>query len=202
MDRADLGSRVKDQLGQLLGGEPAGHRVTLAPAPGRVLQRLPRLREVAGERPGQDGPAESGAEQAERSARAKRVDRVAYALGGVVHVLQDAVAQDGVVARAVHHLEQPQDVPLHTADPVGDTGLGRAAFQREQGVGAGVDDGDPVAEPGDGHREVAGAATGVQHVQGVPADRLDPAVEGVLEDLPDHGGTEGGSGAQLVRHGS
>lgn len=93
------------------------------------------------------------------------------------------------------------DIALDTADPVGDPGLGRAALQREERVGAGVDDGDAVAETGDRHREVAGAAAGVQDIQGVPAGRLHPAVEGVLEDLPDHGGTEGGAGAQLVRHG-
>lgn len=80
-------------------------------------------------------------------------------------------------------------------------GLGGAALQREERVGAGVDDGDPMAEPGDRHREVPGAAAGVQDVQGVPAGRLDLAVEGVLQDLPHHSGTEGGAGAQLVRHG-
>ena len=180
-------------------------RGTGSPAPQRPAgsrERLPGLGEVPGERPGQDGAAESGGEQAERTGRAERVDRVAYALGGVVDVLQDAVAQHRVVTAALDHVEQAEDVALDAADPVGDPGLGGAALQCEERVGAGVDDGDPVAEAGDRHREVAGAAAGVQDVQGVPAGRLDLAVESILQDLPDHGGTEGGAGAQLIRHGS
>lgn len=149
---------------------------------------------MTGERPCQDGTAEPGGEQTERAGRPERRHGVAYALGGVVHVLQDAVAEHRVVPLALDHLEQAVDVALDTADPVGDPGLGGAALQREERVGAGVDDGDAVAEAGDRHREVAGAAAGVQDVQGVPAGHLHPVVEGVLEDLPDHGGTEGGAG--------
>ncbi|CAM5638711.1 hypothetical protein SGLAM104S_02450 [Streptomyces glaucescens] len=122
-------------------------------------------------------------------------DGVADALGRVVDVLQDAVAEHRVVAAALGHVEQAVGVALHSAHPVGDAGLGGAALQGEQRVGAGVDDGDPVAEAGDGHREVAAAASGVEDVQRLPARGLDPAVQGVLEDVPDDGGTEGGAGA-------
>ena len=117
------------------------------------------------------------------------------ALGGVVHVLQDAVAEHDVVAAALDHVEEAVGVALDAPHPVGDPGLGGAALQREQRVRAGVDDGDAVAEAGDGHREVAAAAPGVEDVERLPSRGLDPAVEGVLEDLPDHGGTEGGAGA-------
>ncbi len=106
------------------------------------------------------------------------------------------------MAAAVDDVEEAVDVTLHTAHAVGDAGLRGPALQREQRVGAGVDDGDAVAEAGDGHREVARAAAGVENVQGVAPGRLDLVVESVLEDLPDHGGTEGGAGAHRVRHGS
>ena len=79
------------------------------------------------------------------------------------------------------------------------------ALQGEQGVGAGVDHGDAVAEAGQGHGEVAAAAAGVEDVQRLPAGGLDPAVQGVLKDLPDHGGAQSGAGdgrAHRVRHGS
>ena len=112
------------------------------------------------------------------------------------------MAQHHVVAAALDHVEEAVGVALDAPHPVGDAGLGGAALQREQRVGAGVDDGDPVAEAGDGHREVAAAAAGVEDVQRLAPRGLDPAVEGVLEDLPDHGGTERGAGAHRVRHGS
>ncbi len=140
-------------------------------------------------------------QQAERARGAQRLDRVAHALGGLVDVLQDAVAEHRVETAAVDDVEQAEDVALDATDPVGHPGLGRAALQCEERVGARVDDGDAVAEPGGGHGEVARAAPGVQYVQGVPADRLGLTVQSVLEDLPDHGGTKGGAGARLVRHG-
>lgn len=152
--------------------------------------------------PGQDRATESGGQQTECSGRAERLHRVPHALGGVVHVLKDSVAEHGVVPTAPDHVEQAEDVSLDSVDPVGDPGLGGTALQREQRVGARVDDGDPVAQACDGNGEVARTATRVQYVQGVPAGRLDLAVESVFEDLPDHSGTEGGTGAQLVRHGS
>ena len=134
---------------------------------------------------------------------AQRGHGVAHALGGVVHVLQDAVAEHHVVAAALDDVEEAVGVALDAADPVGDAGLGGAALQREQRVGAGVDDGDAVAEAGDGHREVAAAAAGVEDVQRRPGPvALTRRSRASLQDLPDHGGTEGGAGAGMrVRHG-
>lgn len=100
------------------------------------------------------------------------------------------MAQHHVVAAALDDVEQVMDIALDAVDPVGHTGLGGAALQREERVGAGVDHGDAVPELGHGHREVAAAAAGVEDVQGIRPPLLGPAVEGVLEDVPDHGGTE------------
>lgn len=133
--------------------------------------------------------------------QAQRVDGVADALGRVVDVLQHAVAEHGVVATALDDVEQAVGVALNRAYPVGDACLRGAAFQGEEGVGTGVDDRDAMAEAGDRYGEVAGAAAGVEDVQGVAAGGLDPALQGVLEDLPDHGGTKGCARAQRVRHG-
>jgi hypothetical protein len=146
-------------------------------------------------------PPQARGEQAEGAGRTQGLDGVAHALGGVVDVLQDAVAEHGVVAAALDDVEQAVGVALDGAHAVGDAGLGSPALQGEEGVGAGVDDGDAVAEAGHGHGEVAGAAAGVEDVQGVAPGGLDPAVQGVLEDLPDHGGTKGCARAQRVRHG-
>lgn len=112
------------------------------------------------------------------------------------------MAQHRVVAAAFDDVEEAVDVALDALDPVGDVGLGGPAFQREQRVRAGVHDGDAVAEAGGGHRELAAAASCVEHVERLPAGGLDPAVEGVLQDVPDHGGTERSAGARRVRHGS
>ncbi len=112
MHRGDLHPGVGDQVGELVGGEPAGHRVALAPAASRVGERLPGLGEVSGEGAGQNGSAETGGEQAERAGGAQRLDRVAYALGGLVDVLQDAVAEHRVEAVALDDVEQAEDVAL------------------------------------------------------------------------------------------
>lgn len=151
---------------------------------------------------GEHGAAQARREEAENALGAQRVHHVAHAVGGVVHVLQDPVAQHDVVATALDDVEEAVGVALDTLDTVGDPGLGGPALQREQRVRAGVDDGDTVAESGHGHREVAAAASGVEDVQRLPPGGLDPAVESVLEDLPDHGGTERSARARRVRHGS
>ena len=105
------------------------------------------------------------------------------------------MAQHRVVAAALDDVEEAVGVALDALHAVGDAGLGGAALQREQRVRAGVDDGDAVAEAGDGHREVAAAASGVEDVQRLPARGLDPAVEGVLGGPPRprrYGGRRGG----------
>ncbi|CAM5662598.1 hypothetical protein SAURM35S_09863 [Streptomyces aurantiogriseus] len=150
---------------------------------------------MAGEGAREDGSAETGGEQAEDALRAQCGHRVADAFGGVVDVLQDAVAQHGVVAAALDDVEEAVGVALYALDRSATPASAAPALQGEQRVGAGVDDGDPVPEAGDGHREVAAAAPGVEDVQRLTSRGLDPAVEGVLEDLPDHGGTESGAGS-------
>lgn len=190
---ADLEAGRVGERGELFGGEAAGHGVAGAPAARRVGKSVPRLGEVSGEGAGEDRAAQSGGEQTEAAAGPERGDGVPYAFGLVVDVLQDPVAEHGVVARAADHVEQSADVALDAGDEVGDPGLGGPALQREQRVGAGVDDRDPVAEAGDGDREVPGAAARVEDVEAVLPGGLDPAVEGVLEDVPDDGGTQGGA---------
>ena len=58
---------------------------------------------------------------------------------------------------------QVAQVALASGDPVGDPALVGATRQDREGVGAGVDDHDPVAELGDPDREPAGAAADVDH---------------------------------------
>lgn len=108
------------------------------------------------------------------------------------------MAQHDVVAAPLDHVEEAVDVALDALHTVGDAGFGGAALQGEQRVRAGVDDGDTVAEACHGHREIAAAAAGVEDVQHLTARGLHPAVKGVLEDLPDHRGTERATGARGV----
>ena len=62
-------------------------------------------------------------------------------------------------------------VALEAADPLADAGGVGPAAQGGQGVGAGVDDGDVVAEPGQRDGEHAAAAADVEHPQrGAGAD--------------------------------
>ena len=56
-------------------------------------------------------------------------------------------------------------VALHAADPIADAGGVGTAAQGGQGVGAGVDDGDVVPEPGERDGEHAAAAADVEHPQ-------------------------------------
>ncbi|CAM5707314.1 hypothetical protein SCALM49S_02078 [Streptomyces californicus] len=150
-------------------------RGTGSPSPNRPAGSVSAWRASVkrpAKRAGQDGSAETGGQQAERARGAQRLDRVAHALGGLVDVLQDAVAAHGVETAAVDDVEQAEDVALDAPDPVGHPGLGRAALQCEERVGARVDDGDAVAEPGGGRRRSRPCRPGVQVRQGVRADRL------------------------------
>ena len=61
-------------------------------------------------------------------------------------------------------VEQAGGVALDARGP-STPALGGAALQRGQRVGAGVDHGDPVAEPGERDREAAGAAADVEDVE-------------------------------------
>ena len=83
--------------------------------------------------------------------------------GGVVDHLEHAVAEHHVGAGGTGQLEQGAEVALLAGDL--DAVLAGPAGQGGQGVGAGVDHGDPVAEPGHPDREAAGAAADVEDVE-------------------------------------
>ena len=84
---------------------------------------------------------------------------------------------------------QVGEVALQAGDPAGEPALGGAALQRGQRVGAGVDDGDPVAGARERHGEAAGAAAGVDDVEALAVG------VGLGQDggqhLPHHGGAGG-----------
>ena len=80
-------------------------------------------------------------------------------------------------------------VALDAADPLADAGGVGPAAQGGQGVGAGVDDGDVVSEPGERDGEHAAAPADVEHAQrGAGAD-----------DRVERGPDGGGPGGQLLR---
>ena len=87
---------------------------------------------------------------------------------------RDQVGQGGEVTLLPGHL---------------DTDLAGPAGQRGQGVGAGVDHGDPVTELGDPDREAAGAAADVEDVEG-------RAVQDAGQVVPHHRGAGVGRGAR------
>ena len=84
--------------------------------------------------------------------------------GRVVDDLEHAVAEHHVGAAGGRPASSRRaEVALLTGDL--DAVLAGPAGQRGQGVGAGVDHGDPVAEPGHPDREAAGAAADVDDVE-------------------------------------
>ncbi len=107
---------------------------------------------------------------------------------GVVDDLEDAVAQHQVGAVGADHVEQAGQVALATGDR--DVVLAGTAVEGGQGVGAGVDHGDPVAEPADPDGQTAGPAADVEDVERVAAQHR-------LQRGPHDGGT--GVAASLAR---
>ncbi len=130
---------------------------------GGVEQRQGLL-EVAGHRPRHDGGVALGDEQAEHAAGAQHLGDRGQRGGRVVDDLEHAVAQHHVGAVGTGDVEQGGQVALLAGDPVGDAALAGPAVQRRQGVRAGVDHPDPVAELGDPDGEPAGAAADVEDV--------------------------------------
>ena len=178
-----------EQVGDLLGGE------ALLPAVGLVaVEQGPGLGEVAGHRPGQHGGVPLADHQGEGAAGAQdRGDRL-QGTGRVVDETEHAVAQHQVDATLGSQLAEVAEVALETGDPVGDTFLVGPAGQGGEGVGAGVDDRDPVALGGDADRETAGAATDVED------GLLVLAVEQRADGVPDHRGAGGGTAFQGALH--
>ena len=105
-----------------------------------------------------------GDQQAEHAAGAEHLGDRGQRGGRVVDDLEHAVAQHHVGTVAAGDVEQGGQVALLAADPVGHAALAGPAVQGGQGVRAGVDDGDPVAELGDPDGEAAGAAADVEDV--------------------------------------
>ena len=94
------------------------------------------------------------------------------------------MAEHGVDARCRHQIGQLSRITLDGADCSGEASLGGPPFERSERVRAGVDDGDPVTEPGQRDGEPAGAAAGVENVEtGATVDR-EPG-ERVTEHRPD-----------------
>jgi hypothetical protein len=114
----------------------------------------------------EDGAQPCAARQAERCRpdAARRAPRAARRTG-VVDDLEDAVREDEVGAAGGDEVAERGGVPLPGGDAVGDAGLGGAALEGGEGVGARVDDGDPVAELGERDGEAAGAAADVDDVR-------------------------------------
>jgi len=171
-------------------GEPPRQRVTRSPPAVRVLERVACLGEVAGHSAGEDHGVAGGHQDAEGAARAQDLDEGEHGGCDVVDVLEDAVAEDEVGRAGPDDVEQPGGVTLHRAHL--DTCLAGPSLERGERIGAGVDDGDPVAQPRDRHREASGAASHVEHVEPAgAAGAAGPGGEDATEGVPHHGGTGG-----------
>ena len=116
-------------------------------------------------------------------------------VGRVVDQAEHAVAQHQVDPALGGELAQVAEVALETGDPVGDALLVGPAGERGEGVGAGVDDGDPVAEAGEADREPAGAAADVEDTL------LAGAVQQRADGVPDDRGAGGGTAFERAVHG-
>ncbi len=102
-----------------------------------------------------------GDQQAERAAGTQHLaDPVQR--GDRVDDLEHAVAEHDVGAVDAHHLDQVGQVALLTGDL--DPDLPGPAGERSQGVGTGVDHGDPVSGVGHPDCEATGAAADVDDV--------------------------------------
>ena len=177
VDRADLEAGAGQQRGDLVGGEPGPG------ATGRrrvVVEQGEGLGEVAGHGAGDDGGVPLGDQQGERAAGAQHLADRGQGGGRVVDHLEHAVAEHHVGAAGGDQSGRSERSPC--APPTVDADLAGPAVQRGQGVGAGVDHGDPVAELGHPDREAAGAAADVERRRGVGRPRT------AGQRVPHHGG--------------
>ena len=94
-----------------------------------------------------------------------------------------------------HQLTEVAEVALETGDPIGDTFLVGPPGERGEGVGAGVDDGDPVATRGHPDGEPTGAAADVED------DLVVACLEQLAHGVPHHGGPGGGTAFDRAVHG-
>ena len=149
-----------------------------------LVEQRQRLGDVAGHGAGDDRGVPLGDQEREPAAGAEHLADRGQCGGGVLDHLEHAVAEHHVSAGGTGQLEQGAEVALLAGDL--DAVLAGPAGQGGQGVGAGVDHGDPVAEPGHPDRESAGAATDVEDFEPGLVDTL--LIEDRSERRPDHGG--------------
>ena len=90
----------------------------------------------------------------------------------------------------VGEVGQVGQVALLARDPVGDAGLAGAPVEGGEGVGAGVDDLDGVAQLGQRDGEPAGATADVDDAGLPPVGRV-AGLEEAAYALPDHAGADG-----------
>ncbi len=144
------------------------------------------LGEVAGHGAGDDRGVALGDQEAEVSAGAEHLPDRGQGRGRVLDDFQDAVAQHEVGAVGSDQVEQLGEVSLLTGDL--DPELAGAPGEGGQGVGAGVDDLDPVTELGHPDGGDAGAAADVDDVESTAIN----AREHRVERVPHHRSLGGG----------
>ena len=134
-----------------------------------VLVQGERLDRVPGHGAGEHRAGPVGRREAHLAAGAHGAGDLAEGHRRVVDDLEHPVAErevePAVVGRRGQHLVQQVAVALDAADPVADAGGVGAAAQGGERVGAGVDDGDVVAEPGERDGEHPAAAADVEDAQ-------------------------------------
>ena len=96
-----------------------------------------------------------GDQQAEHASGPQHPGQRVQRGDGVVDDFEDAVAEHQVDAAGTDHVQQAGQVALPSGDR--DVALAGTPVEGRQGIGAGVDHGDPVAEPGDRDGQAAGA---------------------------------------------
>ena len=147
---------------------------------------------MPGDRPGEDGAGAVHRRDAHLAAGPQGSGDLAEGDRRVVDDLEHVVAEreiETVAAGGRKHLVQQVAVALEAADArSGAGGVGPAA-QGGQGVGAGVDDGHVVTQPGEGDGEHAAAAPDVE----------DPQRGAGADDRVERGPDGGGPGGQLLR---
>ena len=185
MQLLDLEPGTGDELSELVGVEPPVHAVGRTPAAGGVGEDPGCLLRMAGQGPGEDRRRPVGDQQAEPPAGTQDAGDRREGLDRVVHHLEDAVAQDHVDALPPHQIGEIGEVTLLTHDAVVEPALGDAALQSSQGVGARVDDSDPVTTQGERDGETARASPGVEDVE-AGSGRVGLGQDG-RQHLPDDG---------------
>ena len=150
-----------DQPGDLVGGEAAAGSGRSVPESSSELASA--CGEVAGHGPGDDGGVPLGDQQAEPATGAEHPWIAASAAAGSSTTSRTPWQSTTSALPGPTTSSRPDEIALQTGDL--DTDLAGSAGEGRQGVGAGVDHGDPVAEPGHPDREAAGAAADVEDLE-------------------------------------